>query len=151
MSVSPRRVSFFHLADVVVSAAMLVSAGACFHATSEAPHPAAVEASEQRAQATALFRRGFFPGVDIVPMSRSAFVVKIHSGMVGNGDPLYVIDGDPVMIPPAGITWFKPDDIAQIKVLKYPDELALYGPRGVNGVIVITTKQARGRSVGTAN
>jgi TonB-dependent SusC/RagA subfamily outer membrane receptor len=68
--------------------------------------------------------------------------------MVGNGDPLYVIDGDPVMIPAGGISWFKPEDIAQIKVLKYPDELALYGPRGVNGVIVITTKQARGRSAG---
>ena len=148
MSVSPRRVSLFQLADVLVSAAMLVSAGACYHAPSEAPQPAAVEASEQRAQATAMFRRGFFPGVDIVPMSRSAFVVKIHSGMVGSGEPLYVIDGDPVMIPPSGISWFKPDDIAQIKVLKYPDELALYGPRAVNGVIVITTKQARGRSAG---
>jgi TonB-dependent SusC/RagA subfamily outer membrane receptor len=148
MSVSARRISLFQLKDVVVSAAMLVSAGACYHAPSEAPQPAAVQASEQRAQATATFRRNFFPGVDIVPTSHSAFVVKIHSGMVGNGEPLYVIDGDPVMIPPSGINWFKPDDIAQIKVLKYPDELALYGPRGVNGVIVITTKQARGRSGG---
>lgn len=148
MSISSRRVSFFHLADVVVSAAMLVSAGACFNPPSTAPEPGVAGTSEQRAQATAMFRRGFFPGVDIVPTSRSAFVVKIHSGMVGNGEPLYVIDGDPVMIPPSGISWFKPDDIAQIKVLKYPDELALYGPRGVNGVIVITTKQARGRSGG---
>lgn len=44
-----------------------------------------------------------------------------------------------------GIDWFKPEDIAEIKVLKYPHELAVYGPSGVNGVIVITTKQAAGR------
>jgi TonB-dependent SusC/RagA subfamily outer membrane receptor len=67
--------------------------------------------------------------------------------MVGSGEPLYVIDGNPMMISPdRGIDWFKPEDIAQIKVLKYPDELAVYGPRGVNGVIVITTIQARGPS-----
>jgi TonB-dependent SusC/RagA subfamily outer membrane receptor len=63
--------------------------------------------------------------------------------MVGDGEPLYMIDGAPMMISPnRGIDWFKPDDIAEIKVLKRPDELAIYGPRGVNGVIVITTKQA---------
>ena len=66
--------------------------------------------------------------------------------MVGDGDPLYVIDGAPMRIPPnRGIDWFKPEDIAEIKVLKYPYELAEYGPSGVNGVIVITTKQAAGR------
>ena len=74
-------------------------------------------------------------------------MIRIHSGAVGGGEPLYVIDGNPMMIPPnRGIDWFKPEDIAEIKVLKYPDELAVYGPRGVNGVIVITTKQAAGRS-----
>ncbi len=41
-------------------------------------------------------------------------------------------------------TWFEPEDIAQIKVLKTPRELAILGPRGVNGVIVITTKQTQG-------
>jgi TonB-dependent SusC/RagA subfamily outer membrane receptor len=52
----------------------------------------------------------------------------------------------PPRIPPnRGIDWFKPEDIAEIKVLKYPHELAVYGPSGVNGVIVITTKQAAGR------
>jgi TonB-dependent SusC/RagA subfamily outer membrane receptor len=53
-------------------------------------------------------------------------------------------------IPPNhGITSFKRDDIAHIRVLKTPDELAIYGPRGVNGVIVITTKQALGPSRGS--
>lgn len=150
MSVSPRRVSLFDVANVLISAAMLVSAGACYQAPSTAPEPAQIERSERRAAATASFRPRSFPGVDIVPMGQSAFVVKIHSGMVGDGEPLYVIDGTPMTIPPNhGITSFKRDDIAHIRVLKTPDELAIYGPRGVNGVIVITTKQALGPSRGS--
>jgi TonB-dependent SusC/RagA subfamily outer membrane receptor len=145
MSLSPHRVSFVHVADVLISAALLVSAGACYHAPSEAPQPA-VEPSGQRQQSTDGGPRRF-SGVDIVPTGHSAFVIRIHSGMVGDGEPLYVIDGNPMMIPPnRGIDWFKPEDIAEIKVLKYPDELAVYGPRGVNGVIVITTKQGAGLS-----
>ena len=47
-----------------------------------------------------------------------------------------------MQIPPQrGIDWFKPEDIAEVKVLRYPYELAEYGPSGTNGVIVITTKQ----------
>ena len=67
----------------------------------------------------------------------------MHSGMVGDGEPLYMIDGVRMTIPSnRGIDWFKPEDIAEIKVLKFPHELAEYGPNGVNGVIVITTKLA---------
>ena len=50
-----------------------------------------------------------------------------------------------LIVPSRGIDWFKPEDIAEIKVLKGPAELAIYGPRGVNGVIVITTMQAAKR------
>jgi TonB-dependent SusC/RagA subfamily outer membrane receptor len=122
---------------------LLVSAGACYNAPSEAPRPA-LESSGQRQNRGALHR---FPGVDLAPMGRSAFLIKIHSGMVGSGEPLYVIDGTPMTISPnRGIDWFKPEDIAQITVLKRPDELTVFGPRGVNGVIVITTKQAVGKS-----
>ena len=88
-----------------------------------------------------------FPGVDLLLMERGAFAVKIHSGMVGAGDPLYVIDGQKLTVSSTrGIDWFKPEDIARIRVLKTPDELSIYGPDGVNGVILITTKQAAGRS-----
>jgi TonB-dependent SusC/RagA subfamily outer membrane receptor len=147
MSVSPRRVWLSHVANVSISAAILLSAGACYHAPSSAPRPAVVEPSAQHQQSTDEERPRRFSGVDVVPTGHSAFVIRIHSGAVGGGEPLYVIDGNPMMIPPnRGIDWFKPEDIAEIKVLKYPDELAVYGPRGVNGVIVITTKQAAGRS-----
>ena len=147
MSVSPRRFSSFHAAHVLMSAAMLVSAGGCYHAPSRALQPAVVGPSGQRQQSTDKVGLRRFAGIDVVPTGRSAFVVRIHTGMVGSGEPLYVIDGNPMTISPdRGIDWFKPEDISQIKVLKYPDELAIYGPRGVNGVIVITTKQARGPS-----
>jgi hypothetical protein len=87
-----------------------------------------------------------FAGVDVVPTAHSGFVIRIHGGMVGDGEPLYVIDGAPMMVSPSrGIDWFKPEDIVELKVLKHPHELAEYGPRGVHGVIVITTKQAARR------
>jgi TonB-dependent receptor-like protein len=129
MSLSPQRVWIFRAMDVLVAAAILIS-GACHRAQSTAaPQPRVVD------------RR--FAGVDIVPTRYSGFVVRINSAMVGDGDPLYVIDGAPMKISPhRGIDWFKPEDIAEIKVLKYPHELSVYGPNGVNGVIVISTKQA---------
>jgi len=126
--------------DVLVATAILIS-GACHRAQSSAPQPKVeppVQASQRRDEEEA--RR--FAGVDIVP-TRSGFMIRVHSGMVGDGDPLYVIDGAPIRIPRNGsINWFKPEDIADIKVLKAPYELAEYGPNGVNGVIVITTRQA---------
>ena len=82
-----------------------------------------------------------FPGVDLVPTRSGGFYVRISSGMVGSGEPLYVIDGNPMAIDPVrGIDWFKPEDIVRISVLKAPNELAVYGPRGANGVILITTR-----------
>jgi TonB-dependent SusC/RagA subfamily outer membrane receptor len=87
-----------------------------------------------------------FSGVDVVPTGHAAFLVRIHSGLVGAGEPLYIIDGRRTMVDPSrGIDWFKPEDIASIRVLKTPEDLAVYGPTGVNGVIVITTRQAPGR------
>jgi TonB-dependent SusC/RagA subfamily outer membrane receptor len=126
---------------------MIVSAGACYNAPSSAPRPVA-GAFEQSPQLTNASTPRRFAGADVVPIGHAAFVVRIHSGLVGDGEPLYVIDGTPMTIPPStGITWFKPDDITQIQVLKRPDELTVYGPRGVNGVIVITTKQGAGGSL----
>jgi len=117
--------------NVFVSTAMLI-AGACHPAQSRPPQPGAVEPSDRS-----------FPGVDIVRTASSGFLIRIRSGMVGHGEPLYVIDGAPMRIEPnRGIDWFPPEAIADIKVLKSPAELAEYGPGGANGVIVITTKRA---------
>jgi TonB-dependent SusC/RagA subfamily outer membrane receptor len=146
MSFSTRRVSLIPAVTVSVFAALLSTTGACYHARSMELQPSMVDPSAQRQDL--MIGRGprVFPGVDIVLTKRAGFVVRIHSGLVGDGEPLYVIDGSPMVIAPdRGIDWFKPEDIAQIKVLKYPSELTVYGPRGVNGVIVINTKQRTGR------
>ena len=133
MSTLLHRVRLFRAADVLLAAAIIISGG-CYRAQSVAPQPRVVEPSRRLA------------GVDVVPTARSGFLIRIHSGMVGDGEPLYVIDGMRMSIPPnRGIDWFKPEDIVQIKVLKHPHESAEYGPNGVNGVIVITTKQAAPR------
>ncbi len=68
--------------------------------------------------------------------------MRILSGLVGDGQPLYIIDDTPMPVEPSrGIDGFKPEDIVRIKALKDPAETSVYGPRGVNGVILITTKE----------
>ena len=54
-------------------------------------------------------------------------------------DPLWVIDG--VFGGPASIT--NPDDIASIEILKDASSTAIYGSRGANGVILVTTKRGQ--------
>ena len=135
MSVSPRQDHLLKVVHLTMCGAILVALGACCRAPSSALGPVGVPAERRQWKVEERPRR--FPGVDVVPTGHGAFVIQIHSGMVGAGEPLYVIDGAPMMIVPSrGIDWFKPEDIAEIKVLKGPAELAIYGPRGVNGVIV---------------
>jgi TonB-dependent SusC/RagA subfamily outer membrane receptor len=82
-----------------------------------------------------------FPGVDVIPLDHGAFEVKIHSRMVGDGPPLYVIDGRPLTeAPTRGIDWLRREDIVRIEVVKNPADIAIYGTRGVNGVVLITTR-----------
>lgn len=54
-----------------------------------------------------------------------------------SSDPLYVIDG---MISPSGLGGLNPSDIQSMEVLKDASSTAIYGSRGANGVILITTK-----------
>lgn len=66
---------------------------------------------------------------------------------LGSSEPLYILDGDPYQPGRGGLlSGINPDDIESIKALKDPADLALYGMRGGNGVIVITTRRAGGRS-----
>lgn len=145
MALVPYRVSSRFAGLLVL--ALIVPPSACYRAPSEAPDPAVaakLTSLKQSTNANGLHR---FPGVDVVQNTHSAFFIRIHSGLVSAGDPLYVIDGAPTVVDRSrGIDWFKPDDIAAIRVLKSPEDLAVYGPRGVNGVILITTRQSPGRS-----
>lgn len=133
MSIPPRAVSRFRSMDVLICVTLIIVAGACSRAPVVEPSPA---------MATPEQRLPYFPGIDVVPLDHGAFGVKIHGGMVGDGAPLYVIDGWPTTVAPTrGIGWLSREDIVRIEVVKNPADLAIYGPRGVNGVILITTKR----------
>lgn len=77
--------------------------------------------------------------------------VRIRGGMsiTGSNDPLYIIDGVQVE---SGLSSISPQDIQSIDVLKDAAATAIYGARGANGVIIITTKSGRpGRAIITYN
>ncbi len=71
----------------------------------------------------------------------AGFAVRIRgaSGYESNTQPLYVIDG----VPGADPTMLAPDDIASYNILKDAASTAIYGSRGSNGVIIITTKKGK--------
>lgn len=69
----------------------------------------------------------------------SGYSVKIRgqSGLGAGTDPLYVVDGIPGVDP----TTIAPEDIESFNILKDASSTAIYGARGANGVIMITTKK----------
>lgn len=104
--------------------------------------------------------QGRATGVQVVENSGepgAAAVVRIrgNNSLSGNNEPLYVIDGFPM--PPyreAGANFYgassqnglygiNPNDIESMEILKDASATAIYGSRGANGVILITTKSGR--------
>ena len=76
------------------------------------------------------------------------------SSIAGGNEPLYVIDGMPQFNDDVrvanGIATINPSDIESIEVLKDASATAIYGSRGANGVVMITTKSGKaGRSLVT--
>jgi len=69
----------------------------------------------------------------------SSFTVRIRgtNSISSSSDPLYVVDG----YAGADISAITPTDIASIEVLKDASATAIYGSRGANGVVLITTKK----------
>jgi TonB-linked SusC/RagA family outer membrane protein len=87
------------------------------------------------------------------PGGSSRVVIRGNSSLTGNNQPLYVIDGVPFdnsnqgsagqyggLDLGNGLSNINPDDIANIQVLKGAAASALYGYRGGNGAVLITTK-----------
>ncbi len=67
----------------------------------------------------------------------SPLTVRVRgTSTINNSDPLYIVDGVPV----DGIDFLNPNDIESINVLKDAASSAIYGARGANGVVLITTK-----------
>lgn len=77
------------------------------------------------------------------PGSTPSIVIRGLGTALGGREPLYVVDG--MMV--GGISNINTNDILTYDVLKDASALAIYGNRGANGVIIITTKSGRGRGV----
>jgi TonB-linked SusC/RagA family outer membrane protein len=109
--------------------------------------------------------QGTSPGVMVTTASSEpggALSVRIRgtSSITGNAEPLYVIDGFPVENDAEGVSAgnggrarttpanplvaINPSDIESISILKDASATAIYGSRGANGVVIITTRQGRG-------
>jgi TonB-linked SusC/RagA family outer membrane protein len=68
--------------------------------------------------------------------------VRIRGGnsMIGDNQPLYVVDGFPVV---GEINFLNPSDIESVDILKDASATAIYGARGANGVVIITSKRGK--------
>lgn len=111
--------------------------------------------------------QGKIPGLEITnnsgqPGAATTIKIRGNNSIRANNNPLYVIDGVPLdgrtarpslnlglnglgfgPTPESNpLLYINPNDIAQIDVLKDASSTAIYGSRGANGVIVITTKKA---------
>lgn len=82
------------------------------------------------------------PGAQIVN-TREGFAIRLRgmTSIYGSNDALVVVDGMPLseMSAAFALATMRPEDIAQIDVLK-DGMAAIYGVRGSNGVVVITTR-----------
>lgn len=72
------------------------------------------------------------------PTASSAISLRGTSSLLGTSDPLILVDGIP-----GSLSTVAPEDIESIDVLKDGSATAIYGTRGTNGVIIITTKNAK--------
>lgn len=90
--------------------------------------------------------QGRAAGVQVTQASNApggGVVVRIRGGnsLNAGNEPLYVIDGFPVYN--SGGTDFNPSDIESVEVLKDASATSIYGSRGANGVVLITTKRGK--------
>ncbi len=92
------------------------------------------------------------------PAGSSRVIIRGNKSLGGDNQPLYVVDGIPIdntnfgqagewgtQDQGDGLSSISPDDIESIIVLKGANAAALYGSRGGNGVIMITTKRGTAR------
>ncbi len=96
---------------------------------------------------------GRMPGVQVNtnsgrPGGRTTIRIRGFSSINSSNNPLYVVDG--VMLPQGNqnqftnaIDFLNPNDIVSVEVLKDASSTAIYGARGANGVILISTKRGK--------
>lgn len=89
--------------------------------------------------------QGKAAGVDITsgerPGSLGSIMIRGTRSINASSDPLYVVDGVPLQT--GGIEALNPRDIESIDILKDASSTAIYGSRGANGVVLVTTKKGK--------
>lgn len=89
--------------------------------------------------------QGKASGVDITSNERPGEVGKILirgvRSLNASNDPLFVVDGIPLSS--GGIETLNPKDIESVDILKDASATAIYGSRGANGVVLVTTKKGK--------
>ena len=86
--------------------------------------------------------QGKIAGVQIVNSGQAGADPEIRirgTNSINGYKPLYVVDG----LFNDNINFLNPEDIESMEVLKDPSSLAIFGVRGANGVIIVTTKRAK--------
>lgn len=95
--------------------------------------------------------QGRLPGVSVVsqdgrPGAEVSIRVRGGGSVTQSNDPLFIVDGFPV----GSISDIPADQIESIDVLKDASSTAIYGARGANGVILVTTKGAKTDKISVA-
>ncbi|NJB87713.1 TonB-linked SusC/RagA family outer membrane protein [Lewinella marina] len=97
--------------------------------------------------------QGQVSGVDIVsgggrPGANPSIRIRGRRSLSASNDPLFVIDGIPQTSGTSAIADINPQDIESMEILKDAAGTAIYGSRGSNGVVIITTKRgSAGRTI----
>lgn len=89
---------------------------------------------------------GRAPGVQVIqntgaPGAAVSVRIRGTNSIQGSNEPLYVVDGFPTS--GSNPTVLNNSDIESIEILKDASATAIYGSRGANGVVIITTKQGK--------
>ncbi|ARK11865.1 TonB-dependent receptor [Fibrella sp. ES10-3-2-2] len=92
--------------------------------------------------------QGRVAGVDVAqsgskPGTVPTIRVRGRRSFNAGNDPLYVVDGIPLS---AGYEDLNPNDVASMEILKDATATAIYGARGANGVVLISTKRGQGNN-----
>jgi TonB-linked SusC/RagA family outer membrane protein len=81
---------------------------------------------------------GSNPGIEI--RGNTSFQTDANKAYFQSNDPLWVVDGVPMQ---SSSMIINPQDIVSVDILQDASAAAIYGSRGANGVLIITTKQAQ--------
>ena len=92
--------------------------------------------------------KGQVAGVDVQatggrPGQNPTVRIRGRRSISASNDPLYVVDGIPLIDGPSSMADINPDDIASMQVLKDAAATAVYGSRGANGVILVSTNRGK--------